>query len=496
MTIEKLKEEKVWLKIVVKDTGYGIKEKDQADIFRDFVQVDMVKNQGIEGTGLGLAITKRLCQVMGGDISLESKYGEGSSFTVTIPQGIDSFLPFAAVEKPEGKRVLVFERRSVYAKSVCWSLENMRVPHTLTQDFDSFAKALRQGNWFFVFSGYGLYDKIEPIMDDVFPGNKKPPLALMVEWGVETYIPNVRFVSLPIQSLSIANVLNGRKDTLNEYDTFGPQDMIRFTLPNARILIVDDIFTNLKVAEGLLAPYQVMVDVCLSGTEAIDLVKNNNYDLVFMDHMMPEMDGIETVEHIRAWEAQQEQSGIIRFAVPIVALTANAVSGTRKMFIENGFNDFLAKPIDISKLDEILANWIPREKRAMGTSHLAVDAFSSLDIPGIDIKKGIAMTGGSQERYRQILSLLRKDVEKRIPLLQGIPENLSLFIIQVHALKSVLGSVGASKLSTLAAELEAAANEQNMEFIAKELPAFAESLIKLNASLLAWENNNPMDTFS
>jgi signal transduction histidine kinase/CheY-like chemotaxis protein len=366
ITIQKRDDKQVWLKIAVTDTGKGITPEDQKKLFGDFVQVDTKKNRGIEGTGLGLAITRRLCVIMGGDITVESEYGSGSVFTALIPQGIDSDVPFAAIQEPEKKKVLVYEGRVVYAKSVCWSLENMSVPFTMVTNLNDFAEALRREEWFFVFSGYGLYENIKPIMESaVFPNGKRPPLALMVEFGNEPYIPDARFVSLPAQSLSIANTLNGSADSISYFETTGNDGVIRFTFPGARLLVVDDIATNLKVAEGLLAPCRAEVDTCLDGLHAIELVKRaasekREYDIVFMDHMMPEMDGIETTAAIRALE------GEIFKTVPIIALTANAISGMREMFIEKGFSDFLAKPIDIGKLDEMLDRWIPKWKREQG----------------------------------------------------------------------------------------------------------------------------------
>jgi putative two-component system response regulator len=310
---------------------------------------------------------------MGGDITVESEYGSGSAFTAFIPQGIESDDPFAAVKEPEKKKVLVYEGRAVYAKSVCWSLENMRVPYTMVTDIEQFAAALKREEWSFVFSGYGLYEKIKLIMENTaFPNGKKPPLALMVEFGDEPYIPDVRFISLPVQSLSIANTLNGSLDNRNYFNAAGTGSRIRLTFPGARLLVVDDISTNLKVAEGLLAPYRATVDTCLSGTQAVGLVKQAafkkcEYDIVFMDHMMPEMDGIETAAVIRSWEKQESNAG--HKQIPIIALTANAITGMKEMFIEKGFNDFLAKPIDIGKLDEMLDRWIPKEKRASGVQN-------------------------------------------------------------------------------------------------------------------------------
>jgi signal transduction histidine kinase/CheY-like chemotaxis protein len=351
IVMKKRDSEQVWLEITVTDTGKGIKPEGLEQLFSDFVQIDTKRNRNIEGTGLGLAITKKLCEAMGGDISVESKYDKGSVFTVRIPQGINSADPFALVENAATKKVLVYESRVVYAKSVCWSLENMGVPYTMTSTPEEFVKALLREEWYYVFSGYGLYEKIKQIMAKV-----KSPLALLIEWGTEAFVPNVRFVSLPVQSLSIANVLNGKVEAKGSGDK---SSVIGFTIPNARLLIVDDIAVNLKVAEGLLSPYNAVVDTCRNGIEAVEMVKRHNYDLLFMDHMMPDMDGIEATAAIREWEAEQET----RSPVPIIALTANAVVGMKEMFIEKGFNDFLSKPIDVSVLDEILYRWIPEGKK-------------------------------------------------------------------------------------------------------------------------------------
>ncbi|MDR0453309.1 MAG: response regulator [Deferribacteraceae bacterium] len=390
---EKREKGRVWLNISVEDTGYGIKPEDQAKLFGEFIQLDIKKHRGIEGTGLGLAITKRLCNAMGGDISFRSEYGKGSTFSVIIPQGIHDEKPFASVDKPERKKVLIYERRSVYLQSISWSLENMKVPYTVTENFNAFVKTLFEEEWFYVFTGYDRYDTIEPVMnrpETHFPGGKKPLIGLLVEWGKELYIQNVRFLSVPTQSLSIANILNGKTDKSDFFETPADTGTVRYNFSNARVLVVDDILTNLKVAEGLITPYHIKVDSCLSGKESIDLVKVNDYDIIFMDHMMPEMDGVQTAAAIRALEDDRFKT------VPIIALTANAVSGVREMFIENGFNDFLAKPIDITKLDNILTRWIRKEKRAQegvseGAKKSGADPVSVSVIQGADVKQGASV---------------------------------------------------------------------------------------------------------
>jgi signal transduction histidine kinase/CheY-like chemotaxis protein len=516
ITVQKRETDQIWLRIAVADTGKGIKPEDQEKLFGEFVQVDTKKNRGIEGTGLGLAITQRLCLAMNGNISLESEYGKGSTFTVIIPQRVESSIPFAAVEQPEKKKVLVYEGRAVCAESIRWSLENINVPYTIVTNQDEFAVALCNEEWFYVFCDCNLYENIKPLLeqsDTVFPGGKKPSVALMVEWGMETFIPNVRSVSLPVQSLSIANVLNGRADSKGYTESSG---IIRFSCPRARLLVVDDIATNLKVAEGLLAPYRAAVDTCLNGVQAIEMVKQaasekRNYDMVFMDHMMPEMDGIEATAIIRAWEKEQQKKNPGCQQVPIIALTANAVVGMREMFMKSGFNDFLAKPIDVSKLDEILDKWIPEDARE-GAASSGVngnkqhggspnDGYSynigglasaspvgvvGLTIPGVDTTKGISMTGGTLLAYKQVLSLFCRDVEERLPVLQKIPEEdspladiLLTLVTNIHALKSASASIGAAEISAQAAELEAMGKAGDLTFIREHLPVFAERLTGL-----------------
>jgi signal transduction histidine kinase/CheY-like chemotaxis protein len=529
ITMDKRDDKQILLRIAIADTGRGIKPEEQAKLFSEFVRVDTKNNRGIEGTGLGLAIAKRLCLAMGGDISMESEYGKGSVFTVVIPQDIESKTPFAIVEEPEKKKVLVYEGRAVYARSLCWTLENMGVPYIMVTNQNDFADALYREKWFYVFSGYGLYEKIKLLMgkdDAVFYGGKKPPLGLMIEWGTEAYIPGVRFVSIPVQSLSIANVLNGRADAKDYAKSSG---INRFTFPSARLLVVDDIATNLQVAEGLLAPYGAVVDTSLNGSRAIEMVKRaasemREYDIIFMDHMMPEMDGIETTAAIRAWEKEQQKKAVsfaegetrkLRKPVPIIALTANAVVGMREMFIENGFNDFLSKPIDVFKLDEILDRWIAKEKRGIrsGEHRQGYDSAPNLNpvnlnldspkrqprspapasrlsfpnIPGVDTAKGIALTGGTVAGYRTVLSLFCKDMEDRLPLLQKAPDadTMSVFITQVHALKSASASIGASEISALASGLESVGKAGDTDFIRESLPDFVKRLSELKKNIRA-----------
>jgi signal transduction histidine kinase/CheY-like chemotaxis protein len=479
--------ERVYLMITVSDSGIGIKEEEQKKLFAEFTQIDVLRNKNVEGTGLGLAICWRLCAAMGGNLGVSSVYGQGSSFIAVVPQFIVSQAPFAEVQNPASKKVLLYERRDSYALSIKWSLENLKVPFTRVSDEEELREALIREKWFYVFSGYGLYPKLWLVMEQLDFSGGRPGMALLIEHRMETDIPGVRFISIPVQTLSIANVLNDVPDARDYFES-GSLALVKFSAPTARILVVDDIPTNLKVAEGLMAPYGMIVDSCISGAESIEFVKRRDYDLIFMDHMMPEMDGIEAAAAIRAWEIEESREPDSKNSrhIPIVVLTANAMSGMREMFLSKGFDDYLAKPIEFSKLDAILTKWIKREKwEKPETPSQAASAKSEPDlvIAGLDTVHGILMTGGKMDGYRQVLMSFCHETRKRLAMFRkGVnsPElPLKQFIILVHAIKSAAASIGAQVESSEAARLEQAGQNGDVDFIHEALPSFCARLEEL-----------------
>ena len=255
-------------------------------------------------------------------------------------------------------------------------------------------------------------------------------------------------------------------------------------MPDAVILIVDDIATNLDVAAGLLSPYEMRIDRVSGGLEALQSIQKNRYDLMLMDHMMPDMDGVEAAMAVRKLETNYFKR------LPIIALTANAVSGMKEMFLEKGFNDYISKPIEIVKLDEAMARWIPPEKRIKTRNEIKRETFSDgsgLVIPGADVKKGINMTGGTEEGYRKVLTQFYKDIQTRLPLLDKPPEEpeLPAFTAQVHAIKSAAGTIGAAELSAQAAELEEAGRAGDTAAIREKFPRFCEKLTVLAEGIKA-----------
>ena len=496
ITLDRQIDKQVWLKIEVIDTGLGISQKDLTEIFGEFIQVGERKKAGVEGTGLGLAITRRLCEAMGGEITVESRFGVGSTFTVIIPQEMISDDPFAVVKEPETKRVLVYEPRRKYAETLCWALTNLNVPCSLVTDIEAFANALINKDWFYIFSAWHLYEDVITILKStVYRYSKKPQLALIVDLETDIAITDVRYIPMPVNSYSIANTLNGESDIRNDIDSSYNYDTIRFTIPNARLLVVDDMAANLKVAKGLLALYDAVVDTCMSGREAVELIMQHEYDIIFMDHMMPEMDGIDSTAAIRTWEKARLEKGYVTYKeIPIVALTANAVYGMREVFIESGFNAFLSKPISISELDYILDHWIPDEKKNYrhykdGKRKSKDTGFSFPEIPGLDTVSGFYKSGGNEAVYREVLSLFCDDVKERLTVFQSIQNDPSLIAFHAHAIKSASAYIGCAEIIERAKAIEAAGHDGNLVFIKEKLPEFLNFTEELSKNIRKALNN-------
>jgi signal transduction histidine kinase/CheY-like chemotaxis protein/HPt (histidine-containing phosphotransfer) domain-containing protein len=446
--------------MVVEDSGRGVKTEDIGKLFDEFVQIESEKNRGAEGTGLGLAITRNLVDVMGGEISVTSEYSKGSKFTLTLPQKICKPDKVAYVENPQKKRVLIFERRQILCESIARTMDDLGVHYSIISTSEEFYEKLSSNEYAFVFVAADLFQDVKNVYSN-FESNSK--VVLVTKFGKTVPEQNVIILNTPVYSIPVADILNGVTnkfiiDTSNEY-------ALRFVAPDAKVLIVDDINTNLIVAEGLMLPYEIKPDLCKSGEEAIQAVKSEHYDLVFMDHMMPGMDGVETTELIR----KMGNDDPYYMNLPIVALTANVVSGMEEMFLEKGFSEYLPKPVDLERLNTLLEKWIPNEKKAKINIRVVKEPYDSeqIVIEGVDIKKGIVRTGGKIKKYLRSLSIFHEDGTQKIKEIKTCikEENLPLYITHVHALKSASAIIGALELSQAAEKLEMAGKRMDLAFI-------------------------------
>ena len=253
--------------------------------------------------------------------------------------------------------------------------------------------------------------------------------------------------------------------TLSEVSTDESEilkDISMFSAPDAKILVVDDNLINRKIARGVLRVYGCQVDEAENGFEAIRLVKEKKYDIIFMDHMMPEMDGVTTTKRIRKECGENGKQTVV------IALTANVMKGVKEMFLNNGFQDFIAKPVDRIPMYHVLSKWIPANKKQETTEPLVMedvelDEIAEIFIKGIDVKHALTHHTGNLNEYLEILNLFYIDGIRKIEYLdtllkEGDYEN---YRIEVHALKSASANIGAKELSGQAERLETAAMEKD-----------------------------------
>jgi CheY-like chemotaxis protein/HPt (histidine-containing phosphotransfer) domain-containing protein len=345
-------DDKLELQFIAQDTGIGIREEDKEKLFSKFQRLDLKKNRNIEGTGLGLAITVRLTEMMQGSITVDSVYGEGSTFTIHLPQQVE---------------------------------------------------------------------KYEPIGDF----NARIEAALQEE---ENYQES-------------------------------------FTAPQAHILVIDDNDMNLTVVESLLEKTLIHVHTASSGKDCLQLIEDNHYDIVFLDHMMPEMDGIETLQRAKNLITSKCKD------TPFIALTANAVAGVREMFLAKGFNDYLSKPVDGKTLERMVQKYLPPEKiepagESTASPEPQTDALTSAppsETPPpaeeqIDLPTALKYCGGNEEMQKKFLTMFvsrREAVTKQLNN-DWETQNLADYTTHVHALKSTALAIGGVKLSEAAKALEMA----------------------------------------
>lgn len=455
-----LEEDVIELQVAVMDTGYGIKPQDKDKLFRSFQQLDSKRNRNIEGTGLGLAICKQLLALMGGDIQVESEYGKGSTFSFRIPQRVVKGEPSILPVKEETHALLLVANRYV-KEQLKKDMEQLGVDyHWLENERELEQWEIADNSYFFVEQSL-FTDYVQRFLKK----NERLVGVLMVNFhsAMQYAISNLRVAKKPLYPLNLASILSGEQieDDLDREDGDG----FGFIAPEAEILIVDDNAINLTVAEGLLEPLQMRVDTALSGKEAISRVSQKNYDLIFMDHMMPEVDGVETTHIIRRFYDEYAE-------VPIIALTANAVSGTKEFFLKEGMNDFVAKPIEVKVIVAKLRRWLPPEKIKKGMAVVKPQRkeqegdASSLDIQGLDTKAALELLG-SEKLFWAALKDYYRVIDRKCEMIKQYEteERWKDYTIEVHALKSASRQVGAMELADRAECMEEAGNARDGEQI-------------------------------
>lgn len=476
---EKLTEDTIELQVAVEDTGIGIRESELKLLFQSFQQLDSKRNRNIEGTGLGLAITKRLLDMMDGNIQVESTYNKGSIFSFSLPQKVAAFQSGIDIEDAEKFHIIGVGDETVVQKQIAVDAKRLGVFYERIAAVDDLDfNHVNEKTFLFIEHAY-----FSPYVEKFVSEHPELTAVLIVDFFamVEYDIPNLRIMKKPVYALNLSLLLKN-KELLNESAAV-EVNTFDFIAPSAEILIVDDNAVNLTVAEGLLEPLQMKIETAGGGLEAVDKISSHHYDLILMDHMMPELDGVETTHIIRRFHKEYDD-------VPIIMLTANAVDGTKQMFLKEGMNDFVAKPIEVQVLAAALKRWLPIEKIQKVHKVQTMPEIKTekvVVVADLDTKTAIKRLG-SETLFWKVLRDYHKSIRKKAQAIETAfdQSDWAQYTTEVHALKSTSKQIGADSLSEMAANLERAGNARDIEIIRRDTEELLKRYLKYDTILKSY----------
>lgn len=472
--------------MTVSDTGEGISGEELEKITEGFYQADGGRNRRAGGLGLGLPIVAGMVSYMEGFMQIRSEEGCGTVVSVSIPQRVADKKPLVTLKNRERlclacylnvEKYEIPEVRDYYNETITHMVEGMDVSIHRVFNTDELKALTENYQITHLFIGSDEYGENSTLFENL--ADRMTVIVIADRHFVPLSGTKAKLLRKPFYCLPIANMLNA--ETVQTEFSFEGKRMI---CPDVRVLVVDDEPMNLMVAEGIFREYEMQVRTVSSGLAALELSGKEDFDLIFLDHMMPEMDGVETLKRLRRLLADSERTATI------IAFTANAVSGAREMFFEEGFDEFVSKPIEMVELERILKNVLPKsavryadkeernmERKEDGQSEVIQEQPVSgqneqrktelLEKAGIHTKTGMQYCLDNTEFYDELLLKFASDADGKQDEIGRFfgQKDWENYCIMVHALKSTARMIGADDLSDLAKGLEDAAKKRDVGYI-------------------------------
>ena len=468
--------------IKVSDTGIGMSDEELTRIKEKYYQNNSGTDRKTGGLGLGLSIVYGMVSAMEGFIQVESELGRGTTVSISIPQKVADYSSHMTVRNKENlfiacflepEKYVVPEVRKYYNDMISGLVNGLDIELRRISSIDELKQLIAKYQVTHLFVGKEEYLKYTSYLGQIDKSTE-----IVVVSDDELKFPAVRqfkLIKKPIYCLPVVNILNASAtDTDNSQSGY-------MSCPGVKVLVVDDEPMNLMVAEGIFKGYKMSVKTARSGMEAIDICDKESFDIIFLDHMMPEMDGIETIKRLRKIHLDDDKP------MTIVAFTANAVSGAREMFLDEGFDEFISKPIEDCELQRVLKKRLPKssvvythdihtddvqdDNSVITQDDASVSAEKSdmekLGDIGIDTKSGLSYCRGDEQFYKELLIKYAKDAKaKHDDMEKSFEENdWENYCIQVHALKSTSKMIGQDRLSEMARLAEDAAKNVDADYI-------------------------------
>ncbi|MBR6148696.1 MAG: response regulator [Lachnospiraceae bacterium] len=474
----------------VKDTGIGMDDDEIDHIYDKFYQSDSNNVRVVGGLGLGIPIVNGFTKAMGGVIVIESEPGEGTTVRVSIPQTVTDSAPCISVRDKENCVVAGFlgfmttghpKIREYYMEMIAHLVSGLGVSFHRVESREHLEKLVEETKITHLFVGTGEYLENRNYIESLA---EKMNVAVVADRGFDVETDQkIAILAKPFYGTQVANFLNHSFEDSTES---GEEVM---TCPGIKTLVVDDEPMNLWVAKGIFETYGMVVSTADSGQEAIDMCEIADFDIIFMDHMMPGMDGVEAMKRLRA-NAQKKNKELC-----IVALTANAISSAKEMFLSEGFDGFIPKPVEITELERVLKRVLPKsaiqfERKADNNLPASdqkeekkqeSDAFEILERIGVDTMQGLSYCQKDKNFYCQLLLEYAKNSEEKIKNLQNYYANNDWedYSIRTHAVKSTSKMIGAIGLYDTARFLEEASKNKDIDEINRKHDEFMIRYTKL-----------------
>ena len=462
--------------IRISDTGIGIADEELKKITEKFFQANGGRARKSGGLGLGLPIVYGMVAAMGGFVQIESKPGGGTVVSVSIPQKVaDASRCMEVNNRADLAGLAVYLRPEKYEIPEIRDFYNVTISHMVQEldlavhrisELEQLKRLVSMMELSHLFIGDAEYEESASYFEQL--GNSIKVVVIADENFRPAGNSRVKVVRKPFYNLPIINILNSR-DFLED-DVAGKEIL---SCLGVRVLVVDDEPMNLMVAEDLFRTWGMEVRSAESGRKAIEICEESEFDLVFLDHMMPEMDGVETLRELRRIWANTGRAPVV------IAFSANAVSGAREMFLREGFDEFIAKPIMDREMKRLLKKVLPStaivyaaEKDGEGqTTEEKEDqtpkGFRCLEEKGFQVEEGLQYCNHNSAFYEEVLMRFAQDAGHKTAQIEAAfqQEDMKNYRILVHALKSSSKMVGATALSEMAKSVEEAAKDQDAGYI-------------------------------
>lgn len=460
----------------VADTGRGLSEIDIQSLFGMYNTYDSRQSSNLKGIGLKFSICKELLTMMQGDIRVESIEGIGLCTYFSFCNEIIDETSMISLEDNKKPDVLIYVSEEIMINKWQNIMEGFGVRPTYSRNYYGFDRAIQDKHFDFIFVPDTAYENLSNIIslyqceEDTYVIAEYS--AIYGDYG------KCRLIHKPFSSISIAEVLN-HKWKKEDYKKSATAET--FTAKKAKVLVVDDNVVNLKVASGIFSKYGINIAVATCGTDSIKKIESEQYDLILMDMVMPDISGSDVLRRIREKEEKYYKE------VPIVALTAQNGANVREEMLELGFQEYLSKPIRRRYLEQCLLEFLPEEliekvkteDKKTGRKDSKIERSSDSGQRaerGLSVEKGLLNIGFNKEAYAAILNTYYSEGLKYLDSLPQLLEegNIQLFTTNVHGIKSSSASIGAMEVSALFKELEFAGKEGRVDEISQKFPDYME----------------------